>query len=384
MNVVGTRVRRLADALRALPGETLTEEGWLEHIAPVLERSPAGPSEDARAIIELYSKPDLRADDTVRRRMARFLGTHGYDVLESRPEEISDEAFASLIRESNVSERDEAFEALAQKVNPDGEPVIVGVIDMGFDTHHALLRSKLYGVSDQDDLRGPDPSDVHGNHVAGLVTRGTTRVRAMPLLRTTTGESIADAIDRAAEHGARIINLSLGFYMGGFRWYNTRQNAPIIAALRRHPEILFVAAAGNDGRDIARRPPDEFFQSSGLPNLVVVAGCDADGAPYPDSNYGAPCVALAARGTRVLSTGFENGYTFGAGTSTAAPFVSSVAGRALVLDPKLSPEELIALLIRCSKHDARWILPDGRLRVLAGGPLDESRVLQEVVALRAP
>jgi hypothetical protein len=58
---------------------------------------------------------------------------------------------------------------------------------------------------------------------------------------------LAMLVDHAASHGARIVNLALTS-SDPAEWTAFEQ-----AALR-HPEVLFVAAAGNDNRDIDRYP----------------------------------------------------------------------------------------------------------------------------------
>ena len=86
---------------------------------------------------------------------------------------------------------------------------------------------------------------------------------------------------------------------------------------------LFVAAAGNDGKDIDRTPV--YPASYELDNVISAANISCGGELHESSNYGVESVDLAAPGSYILSTTPGNTYSYMTGTSMAAPMVSAAA-----------------------------------------------------------
>jgi subtilisin family serine protease len=142
------------------------------------------------------------------------------------------------------------------------------------------------------------------------------------------------------------------------------------ALIARHPDVLFVAAAGNDNRALDSYDPNSFLCDNDLPNLAVVAASDARGERASFSNYG-KTATLAARGTDVLSTIPGASYNRISGTSMAAPAVVNAAAKCLLLDPGLSPAQLKSLLADTSDKSAKWAGADQ-----AGGVIDPARAFE--------
>lgn len=95
-------------------------------------------------------------------------------------------------------------------------------------------------------------------------------------------------------------------------------------------DILFIAAAGNDGsdNDATRSYPSGYD----VPNVISVASLTSSGGLSSFSNYGATTVDLAAPGSGIWSTvpkssrgNVGSGYASYNGTSMATPHVTGAA-----------------------------------------------------------
>lgn len=243
----------------------------------------------------------------------------------------------------------------------DGNPsVVVAVVDTGVQADHAALSGRvLPGRNLVDNTNDATDDNGHGTAAGGIVAATCPRCRILPvkvLAANGTGDwgTIAAGIVWAADHGAQVINLSVG----------APRALDVLGSAVSHAlakGAIVVAAAGNDGRD-------ERFYPAAYPGVVSVAGVDASGARYPWSNYGA-WVSVTAPGCSV-TTWLAGGYTQDfCGTSTAAPFVAGVAGLARSYRNTLTPEAFAAAL-RASARP----LPDPSIASL--GAVDADRLLR--------
>jgi subtilisin family serine protease len=159
---------------------------------------------------------------------------------------------------------------------------------------------------------------------------------------------MADLIAHAAQAGARIVNLAMGSnrkeHWDGF-----------VAGVLAHPDILFVVSAGNDGRDLDRRPV--YPAAFDFPNMLVIASADGFGEPAPGSNWGKATVDLLVPGERIPVTAFDGQRTTASGASFAAPRVTALAARLLAEHPEWRAAELKAAIIA----RARLVDAEGRL-----------------------
>lgn len=240
------------------------------------------------------------------------------------------------------------FDALG--ADRDGAGVVVAIVDSGVDLHHPMLADNLVAGWDFVDNDGvPDDPHGHGTHVAGIVAGSlglapAASIMPVRVLDTAGGgsqETIAAGIRWAADHGAQVINLSLG---DTGRLDRIKKDGPIAVAIRDVADrAIVVAAAGNDDQY------EQVFRAS-VPALVVVA-VDDSGHPASFTNIG-DARAVAAPGVNVLSTVphaastlFPNGSEGTArlsGTSMAAPFVSAAA--AVLIQAGAVPAEVSALV----------------------------------------
>lgn len=227
--------------------------------------------------------------------------------------------------------------------------VVVGVIDTGVDPSHPDLVGNLWqnpgeiagnGIDDDgngyvDDIRGwnfydnnANPTDLqgHGTHCAGTIgARGNNgtgvagvtwqvQIAAIKFLGPN-GGSTSDAIravDYATNLGITITNNSWGG--GGYSQLLKESIGRADAA-----GMVFVAAAGNSGRDVDSSP--SYPAAYEEPNIISVAAQQPDFSLAGFSNFGARGVDIAAPGQGILST-VPGGYDTYNGTSMAAPHVT--------------------------------------------------------------
>lgn len=176
----------------------------------------------------------------------------------------------------------------------------------------------------------------HGTKTASLLLREAPRVRLVPYRYPRPAmERMTDLVEHAAGLGIRVVNLSMGSNDAG-DW------EAFEAAARRHPRMLFILSAGNNGRDIDERPV--FPAALALDNAIVVTSSEADGDVAAGSNWGARSVDLLVPAERVVVTGFDGDETIAAGSSHAAVRVAALAARLLERQPDWGAPELKAAI----------------------------------------
>jgi len=269
-----------------------------------------------------------------------------------------------------------------------GSPsIVIADIDSGVDYTHEDLAANMWtnpgeiagnGIDDDgngyvDDVRGwdfanddNDPMDDHGHgtHTSGTIAAvannglGVAGVmweaKIMPLKflgasGSGTFEDGAEAILYAVQMGAPISSNSWGCSPSPGCYSQVVEDAIAVAD---QAGMLFVVAAGNDGRDnetITSYPCD-----STQANVVCVAATDQSDLLADFSNWGVTEVDLGAPGVGVQSTvpavgnaccSDPSGYLYLNGTSMATPHVSGTAGLLLSEYGSLPPEQLKDLLL---------------------------------------
>jgi subtilisin family serine protease len=246
----------------------------------------------------------------------------------------------------------------------DGDKTVIAVVDTGADLKHPDLVDRLvdgHDFVDNDD----DPTDEngHGTHVSGIaaaatdngigIAGGAPGAKIMPVRVLGADGSGSDAnitkgILWAANHGADVINLSLGESGLMARLLKGGVLNQAIAAAHAKGAVV-VAAAGNDGTALQPYKPQ-------TPVLVVGASGPA-GKPADFSNFGAQ-QAVTAPGVKILSTlptyrtketeKNTSGYGTLDGTSMAAPYVSAVA--ALLHQQGRTPDQIMAAVRGTAKN----------------------------------
>jgi subtilisin family serine protease len=270
--------------------------------------------------------------------------------------------------------------------------VIVADLDSGVDPTHPDLAGKLvagYDATTQMPLSTTTSSDPngHGTATAGVIGAATNNANQLASLGWSTSVmpvKVGDAsgvtssdeatgLHWAADHGAKVINLSLGSPC-------TDSNEQNAISYAQGQGALIVAAAGNDAAN-----GDRPFYPAALPGVLAVGATGADGNVAGYSNFGSYVDLVAPGGSddgnaahdlQLLAPG--GGLATGAGTSFAAPMVSAAAGLLLAVNPNLSAASMRSLLT----DTATDIGPAGRDSYSGFGRLNAALAVQ-TAALRA-
>jgi thermitase len=229
-----------------------------------------------------------------------------------------------------------------------GTGVVVAVLDTGVQLDpgpHPLLGSSLVpgidlvdgdaqpaetrnGIDDDGDGL-IDEGIGHGTHVAGIVHQVAPTAKIMPVRvldddGSGTTWNAAEGMFWAADHGAKVINMSLG----------THGSPGVLRdAVRKVSAagVLVVAAAGNDGKDRTMYP-------AASPEAVAVGSVGAGDVVSTFSNFGR-WVDVVAPGENIHSSYAYPGdsYASNSGTSMATPWVAGEAALLFAVDPTLLP-----------------------------------------------
>jgi subtilisin family serine protease len=158
------------------------------------------------------------------------------------------------------------------------------------------------------------------------------------------------AIDEGITKNVRVFNASIGYNAPP---PDPQYPTPFQIALEycEANDIIFVAAAGNDGQDNDLNNYVTFPASYDNPNLIAVAAMDCDYALIPQSNYGMNTVDIAAPGHMIKGAHiYYNGpngsnLVVRSGTSMAVPFVAAVAARGLAHPSQPSAKAVICAIL---------------------------------------
>lgn len=186
--------------------------------------------------------------------------------------------------------------------------------------------------------------DRHGTMIASIVLLEAPVARLLPYRYPRPDMTrLADLIEHAARNGARIVNLSLTSF-------HREEWAAFEEAAARHPEILFVVAAGNNARDIDRRPV--YPAALALDNLITVTAARADGHLARGVNWGPRTVDLMVEADGILALGFDGRLAPVSGSSYATARVTAVAACLLAARPDLSAAMLRAQIFDLARAPA--------------------------------
>ncbi len=232
-----------------------------------------------------------------------------------------------------------------------GNPsVVLAVLDTGLDQAHPEFAGRLVAgydfVNDDADPEGDLP---HGTEVAGIALANANNAlqiagvdwaaRQMPLKVINENDfgyttDLVDAIVWATDHGAGVINMSLGEYPCSGSLRNAMQYA-------LGGGVVCIASAGNGGEGDA-----DVSGPGCIPEAISVGATDDHDRRASFSATGA-ALALVAPGYGVRTVQYHDyadGFGSFSGTSASAPIVSGIASLVRGLDPTLTPDEVRGLL----------------------------------------
>jgi len=141
--------------------------------------------------------------------------------------------------------------------------------------------------------------------------------------------NIAAAMMYAADHGAKVISISIG----GSSYSSTLQNAVNYAW---NKGAVIVAAAMNNASSAPVYP-------AALENVVAVSATNETDQLASFSNYG-NWIDLAAPGVAIWTTTQGGGYGAWSGTSLATPIVSGLAALVFSVKPSLTSAQVVSLM----------------------------------------
>jgi type VII secretion-associated serine protease mycosin len=293
-----------------------------------------------------------------------------------------------------VRDADWALAALhAQKAwqTTKGAGVTVAVLDTGVDGTHPDLTGQVLPGKDEVGFgarQGDRSWARHGTGMAAIIAghgHGSgdgsgvlgiaPQARILPVrviledtdpqrqkARQTRGSALPEGIRWAADHGADVINLSLGDDSSTAAPVAEEDDA-IQYALGKG--VVVVASAGNGGE-----AADRSSYPAAYPGVIAVAAVDQSGAHAAFSTrrwY----ASVSAPGVDVVIADPDRTYYTGWGTSAASAYVSGTVALIRSADPRLSPAQIKQVLQDTTRNKPAG----GRSDSLGTGLIDPAAAL---------
>lgn len=296
------------------------------------------PGQEAQAIAELLARGDV------------VYATYNYEI--KALVDPNDPYYSSQWALKNAADHDiDAPEGW--NIHTGTNNTIIAVVDTGVDLDHPDLAAKIttgaqVGYNYISPGSQPNDDNGHGTHVAGIAAaignngKGIAGVswgaRIMPLkILDAAGNggthNLSLAIKYAADHGARVINMSLGGSCGT-GWPEVED--AVNYALSKG--VVLVAASGNSGIG-------SVFCPAAIAGVIAVGATDSNDNRAYYSNYGTD-LDVVAPGSSIYSTIIDSNpaglgtYGYNTGTSMATPHVAGLTALLLSYAPSLTNSQV--------------------------------------------
>ncbi|MGW1626816.1 type VII secretion-associated serine protease mycosin [Streptomyces sp. NPDC002172] len=279
-----------------------------------------------------------------------------------------------------------------------GRGITVAVLDTGVEADHPDLVGNVLAAKDMIGFgAGPGDRDWarHGTAMAGIIAGHghgvgngdgvmgvAPEARILPVrviledgdsarakARSTRGNALAEGIRWAADHGADVINLSLGDDSDSAHPEPSEDEA-IQYALKK--DVVVVASAGNGGDK-----GDHISYPAAYPGVIAATAVDKFGtrAGFSTRRWYA---TISAPGVDIVIADPDHKYYEGWGTSAASAFVSGAVALVKAAHPGLTPAQIKKLL----EDTARDAPAGGRDDSRGFGMIDPAAAIKAAARLK--
>ncbi|WP_030251949.1 type VII secretion-associated serine protease mycosin [Streptomyces violens] len=272
-----------------------------------------------------------------------------------------------------------------------GDGITVAVLDTGVDATHPDLKGQVLPGKDLIGFgaeRGDKTWADHGTAMSGIIAghgHGQSdgvlgiapEAKILPVrviledadperkkARTERANALADGIRWAVDHGADVINLSLGDDSDSAH-PEPREDAAVQYALRKGVPV--VASAGNGGQH-----GDHVSYPAAYPGVIAVTAVDRYGtrARFSTRRWYA---TVSGPGVDVVIANPDRKYYEGWGTSAAAAYVSGAVALVRAAHPDLNPAQIKRLLTETAQDSPAT----GRSDELGAGLVDPAAAIKK-------
>jgi serine protease len=263
-----------------------------------------------------------------------------------------------------------------------GSGITVAVIDSGVDAHHPDLEGQVLPGLDLVDSKGNGDKDAvgHGTTVSGIIagrnddSTGVVgiapKAKILPI-RVLDEENryddalvVARGLRWAVDHGARVVNMSLG----------GSANSPALAAALDYAfakDVVVIACTGNI---TASSSAHGVWYPAREPGVIAVAGMERNGTDLWSGSITGKETVVTAPATELVGAR-PGGYWRVQGTSFAAPMVAGTAALIRSRWPDMRAGEVVNRIIKTAKDRGA----PGRDEVFGFGMIDPTGALTATV-----